>query len=348
MERVMHLISTDIFSGAENVACQIIKMFNKNKNYDMCYCATMGSNKEILLQKKINVIPLKNFDLKSVKKAIKEYQPTIIHAHDAKSCVMAVIGTRNKNIKIIAHIHGNHENMRKFTVKSFLFNIISKKFKKIIWVSKSSLENYYFSKNVKKKSIVLYNVIDSDELYQKMKFDNQIYPDYDLIFLGRLSYPKNPERLIDIIHEASKKMKNIKVAIVGTGELEKSLKEKVSNYKIEKNVDFYGFLSNPYKILASSKLMIMTSRYEGTPMCALEAMAFGKPIISTPTDGLKDIINNGVTGFLSGDNNVLVEKILYLLENPNKLQQMQSCVLVDSKKINDIKNYISTLNNIYN
>lgn len=44
-------------------------------------------------------------------------------------------------------------------------------------------------------------------------------------------------------------------------------------------------------------MMIMTSLWEGTPMCALEALAMGIPIVSTPVDGLCDLIENGKNGF---------------------------------------------------
>ncbi|MFR2721860.1 MAG: glycosyltransferase [Thomasclavelia ramosa] len=53
--------------------------------------------------------------------------------------------------------------------------------------------------------------------------------------------------------------------------------------------------------MAKSKLMIMTSRTEGTPMSALESLTLGKPIVSTPTDGLNELITNNINGFLSND-----------------------------------------------
>ena len=49
-------------------------------------------------------------------------------------------------------------------------------------------------------------------------------------------------------------------------------------------------MSNPLRLLECSKVMIMTSKYEGLPMTVLEAMALGVPLVSTPVDGLKDII----------------------------------------------------------
>lgn len=65
---------------------------------------------------------------------------------------------------------------------------------------------------------------------------------------------------------------------------------------------FGGFRKNPYKILKNSQVMIMTSRWEGLGMCALEAMALGVPVVSTPTGGLCEIIEDGKNGFLRRSN----------------------------------------------
>lgn len=63
--------------------------------------------------------------------------------------------------------------------------------------------------------------------------------------------------------------------MIGTGEMENKIKELLMSNKKLSNIKFLGFNSNPYKILANSKVMIMTSRWEGTPMCALEALSMG-------------------------------------------------------------------------
>ncbi len=345
MKKVLHLISTSVFSGAENVACQIINSFADNKNYEMIYAAVIGQNKKSLDDRNIKYFNLEKFDLKHIKKIIKKYNPDIIHAHDIRATILAV--HFSKKIKVISHIHGNHENMRSFNLKTFLYNLASKKVCKIIWVSQSAYNNYYYKKNVKNKSIVLYNVINPTEIKNKSKLDNNKY-NYDLLFLGRLTYPKNPERLIEILKEATESYKDLKVAIVGDGELKNNIEELIKKYHLEKNIDVLGFVSNPYKILLDSKILILTSRYEGTPMVALEAIALNKPIISTPTDGLKEIIIDGETGFLSADDKIIVNKILELLENKKLYNEMSKNVESNNLKINNIEKYKNKIVDIYN
>lgn len=343
-KRVVHLMSTHAFSGAENVACQIINAFKNDEDYEMIYVSEIKENKQNLDDRNINYYNLNRFSKKNVCRAIKELKPDIIHAHDAKAIVMA--SKFNRKAKIVGQIHGNHENMRKLTIKTFLLNFITKKVSKFIWVSDSSLNDYYYKEKIQDKSVVIRNVIDSEQLLAKINDDNK-YPSFDIIYLGRLSYPKNPVRLIEIIGIVKKYIPNVKVAIVGSGELEQDVLNKINELGLKSNIIMFGFSNNPYKILNSSKLMLMTSRYEGTPMCALEAMALGKVIVSTPTDGLVDVIEHGKTGYYSDDNNKLCKYIVSLLEDNDKLKEMENNVLKKSQMINDIKKYELKIKKIY-
>ena len=130
------------------------------------------------------------------------------------------------------------------------------------------------------------------------------------------------------------------MAIVGAGELEAETKQLISDKKLEGNVAFLGFNSNPYKILHDAKLMIMTSRWEGTPMCALEAMALGVPIVSTPTDGLKELVTTGETGYLCETDDELVEACISVVEeaakqvrlSENSAQKAQEIMCIEAYK----------------
>ena len=345
--RVMHLLSTNSFSGAENVACQIINLFDTDKNYNMIYCSEVNNElKKILNGRNIEYLKLEKFNYKNIKRAVKEYNPDIIHAHDIRASIVASFFS--KKCTIISHIHSNHENMRKINLKTILYNYATKKFKKIIWVSESSLENYYFNKKIKNKSITLYNVISAEQIKLKINEDSNNYEKFDLVYLGRLTYAKNPQRLIKILKNIIGMKSDLKVAIIGSGDEEKSVVDLIKKYGIEKNIKMFGFINNPYKILDSSKIMIMTSRYEGTPMCALEAIALGKPIVSTPTDGLRDVVDSEITGFLSDNDHEIEKYILDLLNDKEKFKKISANVLEKNKIINDLSKYKDIIENIYN
>ena len=134
-----------------------------------------------------------------------------------------------------------------------------------------------------------------------------------------------------------------KIAVVGNGDLEEETHALCREYGLEGNVDFLGFRSNPLKILYSSSAMVMVSRWEGTPMCALEAMALGVPIVSTPVDGLKVLIDEGENGYLSDDDSELAEKLFSIINDPSLRARMSEYTLNKARVINDVETYRARL-----
>ena len=82
-------------------------------------------------------------------------------------------------------------------------------------------------------------------------------------------------------------------------------------------------------------------------MCALEAIACGLPIVTTITDGLKEIVINGETGYLSNDDDTLVEKINLLINDEEKYKKMHEKVNKYNLEINNIKKYQHEIEKIY-
>ena len=268
--RILHLLQSNRFSGAENVVCQIIEMMNDNPNIEMIYCSRDGQIRDALLERDVQFVPIKDLTKSEVKRVIFEYKPDIIHAHDMRASFIASLAS--KKVPIVSHIHNNNFDSRGLSLKSIAYIYAGMKAKHIFWVSDSSYNGYYFHKLFKNKSEVLYNIISIDNLYSKMALDKKVY-DYDIVYLGRLTAPKNPIRLMKIFKLLVNEMPDIKIAVIGTGELDDSIRKEAERLELTSNVMFLGFQSNPYKMLHDSKLMIMTSLWEGTPMCVLEAMS---------------------------------------------------------------------------
>lgn len=341
-KKILHVLASNKFSGAENVVCTIIN--NTKEDYSMYYCSPKGPIESNLKDMNINYLPLEKLSVNEIKNTIKKIQPDVIHAHDNKATVLCSLF--GKKYKVISHIHGNNKIMNTKNFKTILFNLCSKNLFKIIWVSDSSFDGYYFKNNVKEKSIILYNVVDQKAIEEKSK-EYKCDEEFDLIFLGRLGYPKNPERLIDVIELVKQKKNDIRVAIVGDGPERNLVEEKIKEKNLNKNIKLFGFQSNPYPILRNSKILIMTSIYEGTPMCALEAQALGKPIVATPVDGLKKIIKNDYNGYLSDDNNKLITKIIEITSSENEWLKLSKNTKVCFKKNNNINIYIKKIRKEY-
>ena len=342
--KVLHVLNTSSFSGAENVVCQIISMFD-DSNYEMAYCSFDGDIRNALSERNIKFLPVVRMNISEIKRIIGVYKPDIIHAHDMKTGF--VVACACGKTPFISHIHNNAFDSRGLSLKSIAYFFAAAKAKSIIWVSQSSFDGYLFHSVFKKKSTILYNVIRQNELFDRMKQDPNDY-DYDVVYVGRLTYEKDPFRLLEIIKKASLKKNDIKVAIVGSGEMETDTRKLCTELGLDNNVTFVGYRNNPLKILKDSGVLIMSSRWEGTPMVALEAIALGVPIISTPTDGMKDLVVDGVNGYLANDNDIFAEEIIRIITDSELRKKMSDNQLKRSSEVNDVEEYKCKLIELYN
>lgn len=343
--KILHVLASNRFSGAENVVCQIIGMFRADPDVSVVYCSPDGQIREALDDRGVSFTPVTSLTFRQLRRVIKEHRPDIIHAHDMRAGFISALAAGK--VPVVSHIHGNFAGLNKISFKSIAYYFASLKFKHIFWVSTSSYDSYIFRKSASKKSSVLYNVIDTDALFKKMILDENAY-NYDVVFLGRLCWEKNPERLMRVIDILIKSHPNVRVAVIGSGDYDGRVREMAKELNIDKNVDFLGFVSNPLKILHDSKVMIMTSIREGTPMCALEAMTLGVPIVSTSTDGMKDLIDDGITGFLSDDDHELADKLAGVIFDTQKRSFMSENSRKKSNVYNDLSIYTSKLKKVYN
>lgn len=342
--RILHLLSSNKFSGAENVVCQIIEMFRGDTEKEFIYCSPDGAIRQALQERDVSFVPMSKLSVSAFKEIVQEVKPDIVHAHDMKASVLAAACVGR--IPLISHVHNNNFNSQKPTLKAILYRYAAAKAKHIFWVSQSSMTGYYFHKGLEKKSTVLYNVIDAEQLQQKAA-QAECQTTYDIVYVGRLTYQKNPQRLIKVLKEVVKQQPNLKAAVIGIGDLEAEVQRLVAEENLQDNVYCLGFMSNPYGILKNSKVMLMTSRWEGTPMCALEAMALGVPIVSTPTDGLCELVENGKTGYLNNEDEMLVHDSLKLVCDNEKQRVFSAAIAARAKEMLDVAQYKSVLGKIY-
>lgn len=333
--KVMHVLNSRIYSGAEKVVCQIIHAFQGE--VEMVYCSPESDIVRKMVEAQgVTYLPMKTMSVSELGRVIREQKPDMIHAHDMRAGFFSALCCGK--IPLVSHIHNNAYDARGLSPKTVGYLLAGFRAKHIFWVSQSSFDGYAFHKLFARKSSVLYNVIDTDEIYTKLSQDSNTY-DYDLIYVGRLTYQKNPQRLLRLCARLKESKPDLKVAIVGTGELEEELKTLCKELNLEDTVHFLGFQPNPIKMVAGSKAMILTSRWEGTPMCALEAMALGTPVVSTPSDGMKDLLTDGVSGYLTESDEQMAEDLLKIFTQPEHRQLLAENARKKFDSLNDGEAY---------
>jgi glycosyltransferase involved in cell wall biosynthesis len=122
------------------------------------------------------------------------------------------------------------------------------------------------------------------------------------------------KRLIDMNY-------NIILDVIGDGELAEQLKKQVNSLGLERQINLLGARSNEEvaEYMQNCDLFVLPSFAESFGVVVIEAIACGKPVVSTYCGGPKDIITKEVGILIKpGDENALVEAIKYVLDNPQK------------------------------
>lgn len=143
--------------------------------------------------------------------------------------------------------------------------------------------------------------------------------------IGRLSYQKAFERMVDIYSDFHKIVPDWRLDIVGDGPDLSKLEKMIAERNLNDWIRIHSFTQDITKFYQDSSVYLMTSRFEGLPMVLLESQSYGMPIISYDCDtGPRDIISNGENGFLIevDDKNSFVNAMVILAKDSNLRYKM--------------------------
>ena len=123
-KRVLHLLASNSYSGAENVVCNIIE--NCQNKYDMYYCSKDGAIRDVLKEKNIKFVPYKKLSIRNIRKIVRKYHIDIIHAHDFQASFIASF--LKDECKIISHLHCNYQLLKLKSIVGIVYSFVQKNF----------------------------------------------------------------------------------------------------------------------------------------------------------------------------------------------------------------------------
>ncbi|CUR50922.1 Putative glycosyltransferase, cell wall synthesis-related [Nitrosotalea devaniterrae] len=146
------------------------------------------------------------------------------------------------------------------------------------------------------------------------------------IFIGRLVFYKNLDVLINAFAKIIEKIPDARLVIVGNGPQRNHLEQLVESLGLKNSISFTGMISDAEKIrlISESKVLLNPSLVEGFGIVVLEGFACGKPVITSDSKPLSDLIDDGLDGYVipATDTNSWAEKIIELLSDGSKCTKM--------------------------
>lgn len=303
----------------------------------------------------LRVIPIVPF-VDSVIRAAKKFNPHLIHAHFAyPEGYAAMIASEKTGIPYIVTLHGfdiltnkeiGYGLMLNKTHKRTITEVL-KNASKVI-VASTTVHDAVTSLGIypEKIAVIPYNA--EKFFFEKPKLKTSNKSEFRLLFTGHLTERKGVKYLIDSVAKIKKSFNGIKLVIVGDGNERKSLEAQVKMLGLEQNIMFLGSAPNEElkNQLYLSDVFVLPSLCEAFGIVVVEAMACGKPVIATDFGAARDLVKDGINGFLvrPKDSDALSEKILHLMENKDVLTQMGGS---NRKKANDMSDRTKLISKVY-
>lgn len=260
-------------------------------------------------------------------KFMKAEKPDKIFAYQAKTIVYGSIAAKLNGItEIYLLIAGLGSIFRGTGFK----NIIFKYFMKIEYrIACKYCNRVFFQNNDDKNEFINKGIIKADKVViingsgvNLEKFQPVPIPEEtSFLFIGRLIKDKGVIEYLEACKSIKRKYPLVRCLLIGPFDSNPSALKQVELQSYIDNgiVEYFGEQSDVRPFIAQCSTYVLPSYHEGTPKTVLEAMAMGRSIITSNAPGCRETVIDGINGYLVEVKDIqgLVEKMMYLIKNPN-------------------------------
>jgi glycosyltransferase involved in cell wall biosynthesis len=145
-----------------------------------------------------------------------------------------------------------------------------------------------------------------------------------VISVGALTPQKNPLEALEVIGRVRHAFPALHYVLVGDGPLRGAVQRQAGALGLGESFHFLSVRNDVPALLAAADVFLLTSKWEGLPRTLIEAMAMGKAPVVTQVDGVLDVIEDNVTGYVRdpGDVDELTAMVVRLFRAPNLIKEM--------------------------
>lgn len=354
-KNILFAISRLTGGGAERVVSMWSNMLS-SRDYKTHILLAYRSENEYSVNDQVKIITIANSESEYLHMGLLKKIITIRHiiCENKIGCIIPFLPAMQILI-MLSSFGMKCKRVDTIRVNPWKMSSVSGKIGKILWkhcfttsdkiIVQTEEQCDFFAPNIRKKCIVISNPIGEE--YYKKDIYRSIYSIKKCIAVGRVCSQKNYEMMIEGFSDVVKKNPFAKLDIYGEAEVKycKKIQSLIIKLGLENNVFLKGRHDDMDTIYSMYDVFCMTSNFEGLPNALIEAMASGLICVSTDCKtGPKDLINNGVNGFLVtvGSRKQFAETLIRInAMNTKKLS------FIANKARDDVLNHCSAQNVLY-
>jgi len=232
----------------------------------------------------------------------KTRQVNILHAQVAlSSMVIGIVAKKILRVPLTITCHGSEVRAQKSIFIRALQRLAFSSADQITTVSHEIKDILVSCYQVAPSRIsVVPNGYDAELFRKILRSEKDAYFGKYAVYVGRLSYPKDPMTLLNAFEHVHKVLPNVSLYFVGEGGLRPLLEQFCKTHALSSTVRFLGELphNEVLRFMAQSAVFIVSSYEEGLPTVLIEAMALEKPVIATNIGGVPEVVKDGINGIL--------------------------------------------------
>jgi glycosyltransferase involved in cell wall biosynthesis len=328
---ILHLISSEGLYGAENMLLNLMAALNakgvrstlgvfRNAHKPHLELAQRAGEKGL----ETDIIPCDGrLDWnapKAIRSLVEARGACIIHTHGYKSDLYGLVANKGR-LPLVATCHNWTGESRAVRMYEAMDRLALRLFDRTVAVSAEVAGRLQASGTPARKIVTIQNGIDT-ALFQPRC--GRPHNPFTVGFVGRIAHGKGVAELLTAAREVLTTHPGIRFVLAGDGPLMSEMQNLARSLGIHRSTDFLGRQEDMPSAYASLDALVLPSFNEGMPMCLLEGMSAGLPVIATRVGDVPRIVRDGVTGILiePGDTDALAAAIRKVIDDARLREEM--------------------------
>ena len=333
--RILEVIETGGPGGAETIFIELSAELKARGHEVFTFIGDTGWLNDALRGRGVRVRiqrSLRTFDLSNLRALIDTIRANkieIVHAHLFDGALYAGIAGWLCGVPVVTTLHGQADVRAaglRMAIKRF---VMRRTMQRVAFVSEAlRVDVASLVRLVPARSVVIPNGVRrsvSDQAEPRTREPNR----FELVAIGNIRRPKGYQVLLDALSQLVGRYPFMRLRIAGSADEEaqplwRELHAQVDQLHLADHVEFLGFVSDPWALLADADCFVLSSFQEGFSLATIEAMLAGVPVVATRSGGPEELIVHNDTGVLvrAGDADALAVGIAQILDAPDDASRL--------------------------
>ncbi|MBL7886960.1 MAG: glycosyltransferase [Flavobacterium sp.] len=259
-----------------------------------------------------------------IKKILKQFD--VVHVHIFPSLYWSAFAKilSFSKMKMVYTEHSTSNKRRDNFILKRVDKLVYSQYNKIVAITPQVLENLQNHLHFKDENRfeIIANGLNLTKIKKAIPYSKADFFDDEnakiVIQVARFFEPKDHKTVIRALTHLPE---NVKLLLVGDGNLKAESEALVNELKLQKRVQFLGVRTDVLALLKTADIIVLSSKHEGLSLSCIEGMASGKPFVASDVPGLKDVVENAGILFPLGDEKALADIISKLLSEDDYYKQ---------------------------